>query len=200
MSRRTKFFLAVLFQAGIAAWLAGSQEQLLANGTQVVLRSTGVDPYALFLGRYIRTRPEGLTFITRADVPCPEEEFADGSRLWVLVEPDAEPTQMEYGSVLHWRVVGVAAERPKDGVAIRGRVESDNGARIRARFGLNRFYIPETAVDPTHWRPEVPEGEEAPPRTLSVLMRVAGSGRAAIEDLLVEGEPYADWNRRVTEE
>ena len=66
---------------------------------------------------------------------------------------------------------------------------SDASRWIQLDFGVDRFFIPETGNDPSFARR--PSGERV---EIRVAARVAPDGRIVIEDLLIDGVPYAQWN------
>jgi uncharacterized membrane-anchored protein len=193
MNRTLAIVLALLPQVLLLGWTIAREELALRDGIPVVLEVRGYDPVDALSGRYIRV-PPAIRTLAADDVSIVADRIEAGATVWVgLVR--AEP---------FWRPLELRVEEPppnddRDRVWIRGRLEKEwqrpQAGRYRGSltvdYGFDRFYIPEAARDPT-WA----TGADGRRAQLSLLVRVRASGEAAIEDLRVDGEPYADWNRR----
>lgn len=183
MNRALGHLLAVLPQFLLVAGLAVREEWVLATGIPVVLQVRPYDPMDPFSGRYLGT-PLAIERLDLAKLPHDEGLFAR-DEVWVVLAPGEK----------FWEPVAVRAARAElaqGQVQLRAAVEprQQEGGELRVRYPTGRFYIPERGKDPTGWRPE---GERRP--ELALRVRVTAGGGASVEDLLVDGVPYAQWNR-----
>jgi uncharacterized membrane-anchored protein len=139
----------------------------LRRGVQVRLEVRPVDPMSLFAGRYISVP----LAISRPDPKHTrfEREFESGNVVYVRLQR-AEP---------FWQAAEVASHPPAEPEAVF--LEGVWNERGRIEFGLDTFYIPQDGADPSRL-------------PLTLLVRVSPEGRGQIEDLLVQGRPYAGWN------
>jgi uncharacterized membrane-anchored protein len=181
VSRASIFGLTLGSQLAVLGFLVVREERVLRLGERVVLEIGPRDPMDLFRGRYLDTPVAiGRLDLTRLEpVALPP---GPGERIYVRLE-HGEP---------FWRPVGIASAIPTDRSApyLEGRVESVSGTMMTVEYGLDRFYIPETAVDPSGLAP----GSQTRP-VLTLAVRVSSSGRGVIEDLLVDGKSFAEWSR-----
>ncbi len=175
MNRAVVYVLAAVPQFALVAGLAVREEYLLATGTSVVLEVRPYDPMDPLSGRYLGT-PLAIESIDTARVPC---DAGLAGTVWVVLAP-GEPC---------WQPVAVRAAPPAlapGQVCLRGELEPWRSGRagvLAVRYAIGRFYIPANGPDPSG-------------RTdLALRVRVGAAGRAAVEDLLVGGTAYRDWNR-----
>lgn len=179
------FSLAIAPQILFVAGLAVREEYVRATGVEVRLAVRPYDPMDPFSGRYLGT-PLAIERLDLAVVPH-DDGLAYAASAWVALAPG--PT--------HWVPTEVRAERPAPppgGVVLHADVVPGDRHRplgvLWLRYGIGRFYIPENGRDPTGWGSS---GSTRP--ELLLVVRVTGSGSAAVVDLLVDGVPYAQWNR-----
>ncbi len=175
MKRLHAFVLCIAPQFAVVAALVAREEQALATGTEVVLEVRPYDPMSLLSGRYVAT-PLVIEDMDPALVRLPSPELEPGERVCVSLK--------RRGGV--WEAVEVSRE-PGAQPFLRGWWV---GEPARATYGIDRFYIPETAEDPSLARG--PTGQRL---GLALRLRITSDGRATVEDLLVEGLSFADWNR-----
>ncbi len=176
MSRALRFWLALLPPFAAVAFLAAQAEWGLRSGVEVRLEVRPFDPMDPLSGRFLAV-PLAIGQLDSKDLPA-RPELHGGESVWVVLEP-GEPT---------WRASAVLDRPPDDGrIALRGRVLASYPPMLWIDYGLERFYIPHTAHDPTQ-----PPGAH----DLVALVRVARGGRGHLADLLVDGEPFAVWNGR----
>lgn len=179
------FVLAVAPQFLLVAGLAVREEIVRSTGVEVRLLVRPYDPMDPFAGRYLGT-PLAIDRLDLTTLPHDDGLF-DGGVVWVTLAPGPR----------HWTPVAVRRQRPDipaGGVGLRAEVRSapsDQATNVLwLDYGLHRFYIPQDGKDPTTWRRSDGQRPE-----LLLVARVAASGRAAVVDLLIDGEPYATWNR-----
>jgi uncharacterized membrane-anchored protein len=94
------------------------------------------------------------------------EGFESGERIYVLLEEDEEGI---------WRFDGVSKVKPSEGDFIKGEVENSFGESVRVKYGIEQFFFE--------------RGADVPTRGITVAVKVAASGRAALVELLKDGEP-----------
>jgi uncharacterized membrane-anchored protein len=181
MNARLAWIATVGVQALVLGALVAREERVLAHGERVVLDVRPVDPMDLLSGRYIQV-PLAITTIDLTSIAPPEPPLQHGETVFVLLAP---------GEAFHEPVELARWPRGNSGPWARARVDEPPGTReLHLDFGVDRYYIPETGRDPSvAWN-----GGERP--KVTVAARIAKNGQVRIEDLLVDGEPYADWNAR----
>jgi len=186
MNRRIAFGLAVLAQFAFLGWMVASQERALRVGRRVVLSIEPFDPIDPLSGRYLAIAPRA----GRIDLAEVENWFGAGdpaADATSLVGQEIDVTLTERGGEWIPARVEIAGSAPGSEIRLRGRVLSAYGSTIVVAYGLDRFYIPADAADPSPllWQ----EG-----RHLSIEVRVTSDGHALIQDLLIDGEPFSKWN------
>lgn len=179
------FLLAVAPQFLLVAGVALRAEYGRRTGVEVRLLVQPYDPMDPFAGRYLGT-PLSIDRLDLTTIPHDDGLF-DAGTVWVTLAPGPK----------HWTPVAVRRQRPDapaGGVGLRAEVRSAPSDRqtdvLWLDYGLSRFYIPQDGKDPTTWRAADGQRPE-----LLLVVRVAASGRAAVVDLLIDGVPYATWNR-----
>lgn len=180
----------LLFLAGLVA----REIEARANGTRVVLEVGARDPMDFLSGRYLDV-PLVIERIDLERVAHDDPPAAEDGTVFVEIVP-GEP---------NWQPIAVRTKPERGRVFVRGRTVHDFGSSssvLRVEFDADRFYIPEEANDPSLWwvRPVTELGadrREAETRrpSLSVVARVTRSGRIAVDDLLVDGQSFAEWDR-----
>lgn len=176
MTRRRLLYLgAILVQIGVIGALVANEEMKLAFGSRVELEVVGRDPLDPLAGAYqdIDLAIERLPL----SLGRPGESAARGDRVFVSLRMG------ENGHVASG--YGLREPSPESDLYLRGRVVAVDDAEIRVEYGLSRYYVPFDAADPTL--------EERP--RLRVVVFVTADGRGTIEDLLVDGVPFDEWNR-----
>lgn len=178
MSSALRFWLAVLPSFAAVAWLVARAELDLHSATEVHLEVRPYDPMDPLSGRFLAV-PLAIGQLDPGAL-APGPEFHGGELAWVVLEP-GQP---------HWRASALFARDPGgDRVALRGRVLSVYPGSITIDYGLERFFIPHDAQDPT---------QPAGAHRLVAVVHVARDGRGYLVDLLVDGESFLAWNARRT--
>jgi len=167
MTRALGLLLCLVPQFLVVAVLVAREELGLRRGVQVRLEVRPIDPMSLFAGRYISV-PLAISSLDSKHTRF-EKDFGPGSVVYVRLER-AEP---------YWTAAEVTSRPPSGPEAVF--LEGICSERKRIEFGLDTYYIPQDGADPSRLK-------------LALLVRVSPEGRGQIEDLLVEGQPYARWN------
>lgn len=180
---RLQIFLAILAsQVLVLAAIVVRAETVRQTGTRVVLRVEAYDPMHPFMGRFVRT-PLAIERLETSAVTILDSLPEEGEPAWVgLVR--GEP-------VWEARYVTSRPPPPEEGVVfLRGRFVSSDGTTIRLELGHDEYYIPHDADDPSFTFRE--DGIER--AQLALVLSVDASGTAVTEDLLVDGQPFLEWN------
>ncbi len=178
MNNTLKYWLAVAPSFLAVAGIALRAELLAARSVEVRLEVAPFDPMDALSGRYIAT-PLAIARLAVNELrnECPEA--GPGDSVWVELEPGTP----------HWRPSAVHCAPPPDAVALRGVVRRQWENSWTVDYELERFFIPASGADPSALnnvsRPQ-----------LTALVRVESGGAALLVDLLVDDEPYAQWNAR----
>jgi uncharacterized membrane-anchored protein len=187
MNRRLAFLLAVVAQLAFLGWMVAAQERVLAVGRRIVLPIEPVDPIDPLSGRHLAIRPK----LSRIDL-AKLRSWADAESLERAATELAGhevivPLREEAGEWVATEVEDADSFRPGGELALRGRVRNHYGATVVVEFGLERYFIPSDASDPSPllWEPG---------HTLAIAVRVMADGSSTIEDLLVDGQPFRQWN------
>ena len=178
MNATLKHWLAVAPSFLAVAAIAVRAEWLAARAVEVRLEVAPYDPMDPLAGRYIAT-PLAISRLNVSELRNASPQAVLGDEVWVELER-ATP---------FWRPTALHVAPPPDGVALRGVVRRQWENTWTVDYGLERFFIPASGADPSGLnnvsRPQ-----------LTALVRVDSGGAALLVDLLVDGEPYAQWNAR----
>jgi len=169
------FIVTCVAQLAYPASMIVGYERTLRTGTPVRIRCQAVDPSDLLRGRYVRLRLESFT------IPVERPEAYYGSpTLYALLETDAQGFA---------RVSGLRDEAPERGLYLPAEVLTVNPETREVTVGLpfDRYYMDEYDAP----RAEAAVRGGARKGDTFVVLRVR-EGRAAIEDLFVEGRPIAE--------
>jgi len=182
VNRAWRFWAAVVPSFLAVAAIAVRAEWTVNTGREVRLAVRAYDPMDALSGRYLAVplAVERLDPRLGGDTGASAEtRYGGGETIWVRLEP-GEP---------FWTPAEVRSEpsASADVVVLRGTVVNAYAGEIWVDYGLDRFFIAQEAVDPT-----VPRGAHV----ITAVVRVTADGSAALADLLVDGESYADWNAR----
>jgi uncharacterized membrane-anchored protein len=182
--------------AGINAWHR-------ANGTEIALAITPLDPRDMLLGYYSRLGLE----IAEIDAMAidGDDDFIRGDRAWVALEEDGQGA---------WRPTGIYADQPAGGVFILGRVRwvADRAYRwvenpetgfgqpervrvedpqrlVRLHYNVENYYLPrDQAQALDDFRARFRNGEA----TMRLLVSLADYGAAVIKGIEIDGERRYD--------
>jgi uncharacterized membrane-anchored protein len=191
VNRKLFFCVAVALQLVVLGWMVAAKERALATGARIVLKVEPIDPMNHLSGRYIQITPAiarvdtTKVVLVRGDAgdgPTPAAAAAPLTDRDVFVElvPDGEVWSAS-------RVVVEGAGVPPHVPFLRARVTAHTGALLDLDYALNRFFIPADGHDPT-WL--VRDGKH----TVRVVVRAPADGVGVVEDLLVDGKPWKEWD------
>jgi len=165
--------LQVLWIIGTAAY----QESLLARGTVVRLETVPVDPRDLLRGDYVILRYKISTLSPNLFTDGATNQFKSGDSVYVKLEQQGE---------LHQAVLASFEPIPSDDShpVLRGTVPATwstagrERAEVHVEYGLERYYVR--------------EGTGNPRGKLTVDVAISDSGKGAIQQVYVDGRPYAE--------
>ena len=135
------FPVIVALQLCVLVSMITKQELLLANGTKVLLKCEPVDPRSLFSGDYVILNYEistiGYDIISRSDL----KDINDLERKDIYVALMIKTNDM------HYKIAAISDSFDKlkqdDAIIIRGRVVSANSNRLRVRYGVESYFVPQ---------------------------------------------------------
>ncbi|MBK6939300.1 MAG: GDYXXLXY domain-containing protein [Planctomycetes bacterium] len=180
MNRRAAFLLALLPQLGFVGWLTWQGERTLALGRLVTLDVEATAPIDPLRGRYLRLE-YAASHVDGALGPLDDATSRVGQTVYVaFMRAGDEWWPYRYAFELIESETGETA-------VLAGTLRSVSEGRIEVDYAFDQYFIPNDGLD-VHGLADV---------RLRVRLRVdATSGRGVIEDVLVDGQPYLEWNRR----
>jgi uncharacterized membrane-anchored protein len=179
--RRVKYLLALVPQLAFLLYMIAAAERTLVLGTPVELAIQPFDPIDPLSGRHLVV-PLAIERVDPGSALVMGEPLEVGQTVFVLLDRTERPTE----------VISIQTYPPQAGVLHLRAVVRDAGPPIVLDYGLERFFIPLDATDPSLHR----DADGRRPE-LRLLVRIDGEGRGVTEDLLVDGESFADWNRSI---
>ena len=193
MNRKTAFLLAVLAQFALLGWMVAAQERVLAHGRRIELKIEPFDPIDPLSGRYLQIR----VAVSRVDLktirPAWDTASLEAEAASLVGQEVVVTLGDTNGDLAPEDVVNPAYFEPSPStIALRGQVKRHFGSTIDVEYGLERFFIPADASDPSPlmWQQD---------HRLEIVVRAMPDGRSTLEDLLIDGEPFALWNARQPE-
>lgn len=186
MFQRLGWWPAIIIVAGIQtlalAYMVWDRASLLANGREITLDVTPVDPRSLFRGDYVILNYRA---ISRLDGTLLNEVPKEQQLLFVTLRQ--EPAGA-------WSPVAASIAKPgrpaAGDIVLKGRVRDvwqasgDQPLKLRMHYGIESYFVPEGAGLDLEKR--IREGE------LKVILAVGPSGESAIKGLEVEGRRIYD--------
>jgi uncharacterized membrane-anchored protein len=174
--------LLVIVLALQAAWIVATvavQETRLHSGTIVLLETAPVDPRDLLRGDYVILNYKISTVPAALFPGGLTKETPPGTPVFVRLEKRGKFHEIESASL-------EPIQSDSDHPVLRGKVSArwgrgpDTNANrsLPLEYGLERFYVREGAGNP--------QGK------LTVAASVSRSGAAAIRQVFVDGQPYAE--------
>lgn len=156
---------------------AGYQEALLARGTIVRLETAPVDPRDLLRGDYVILRYKISRLSPNLFANGATNQFDSGATVYVKLEREGE---------LHQPVLASFEPIAPDDThpVLRGTVPAPwssagrDRAEVPVEYGLERYYVREGTGNPTG--------------KLTVDVSVSRSGKGIIQQVYVDGRPYAE--------
>jgi uncharacterized membrane-anchored protein len=191
MNKKIAFYVAVALQLVVLGWMVAAKERALLTGARVVLPVQPIDPMDYMSGRYIAISP-AIALIDTTKTPLFRGDTGDGSDPATAFAPLTDRyvfVELEQSGEV-WtasRVVVEGAGVPPHQPFLRARVNSHDGALLRLDYSLNRFFIPADGHDPSFLVSD-------PAHTVRVVVRAPTDGAGVVEDLLVDGKPWKEWD------
>jgi len=168
--------LQVLFLVGEAT----SYQMQISRAPVVTLKVRPVDPRSLFMGNYMALDYEicdiNLSAV-RHDPRLANGQWGD--TVYVTLIPGKPGARVE-------SVTTSLPPARQDRPCLRAEFITVTGFQLRVFYGLDRYYIPETAQEQVNrlwWRP----GKQPPQVTAEIA--ILGKGKAVIRGVLVDGKP-----------
>lgn len=181
--------IAVLFQTAVLAQMVWGQITLLSSPTEVVLKTTPIDPRDIFRGDYVILNYE-ISAFDGNKIPI-ADSLESGDEAYVLLS-----TQGSTAKAL--KVLDTAPDDlGQDQAVIRGRVnyvlrdevtttsaDCDDCTSIFISYPIDSYFVPEgTGTELEQYRDE---------RALGVIVALNEEGDAAIKGLMIEGQKIYD--------
>ncbi|MGL3605658.1 GDYXXLXY domain-containing protein [Rhizobium sp. G187] len=179
-----RFLLAALLvsltQCGVLGYMIQSRAAILQAGTEVLLKTTPVDPRDLLRGDYVILSYEISSIPTdriRGERP------KDGAKLplFVRLRPDAagfwQVDEASFATLAEMPGSVILRSRP----VFVGEWMWTAGSELSVSYGIERYYVPEGEGRP------IEDGRNE--NRVSVAARVSASGQAQIRALMLDGQP-----------
>ncbi len=131
----------------------------LLTGEKIVLTTTPVDPFDILRGQYIQINYE-ITTLKKI------ENVEVGDSIFIILQPDEKGID---------RNISVQQQKPTSSRFIKGTVSSVYGERMRIEYGIEQYFFERNA--------------QLDLKNVTVEVKVSSSGRAAISQVLSNGEP-----------
>ncbi|MBK8699066.1 MAG: GDYXXLXY domain-containing protein [Saprospiraceae bacterium] len=168
MTKLRNVFLLLFFWGVVLIGFIIYKERVFQTGTDIVLQTVPVDPRDLFRGDYVELQYD----ISRLDLDTlgySGAPFTKDETVYLLLE-----IVNDFASP-----VKVSREKFKDGLFIRGTVESSYGHIINVAYGIEHYFVEEG------------KGKEIERERgrMSIQVTVDKSGTALIKKLLPEEKP-----------
>jgi uncharacterized membrane-anchored protein len=177
---RRCFYPIVALQILFLLGEAGTMEMALRRGRLVTLKTAPVDPRSLFMGNYMALAYD-ISSIDLSTIAhdAPADGFDYGDPVYVTLVPGKR-----------WAVATMVTPTPPsprgERLYLRGRVAWCHDSHMQIDYGLERYFIPETAQAKVN-RLQSAWGRHPPLITVEVV--VPASGRGLIRRVLVDGKP-----------
>ncbi len=170
------FVVAAILSAalGMMIW---ERVQILQNGVEVTLKTRPIDPRSLFRGHYARLNYD-ISNIKLKTVKA-DGKFRKGSRIFVRLVP---------GENGYWKALAISAKpmpAQKNSAVIAGKVKYHSAKSINIRYGIERYFAPKTEALKL-------ENLNRSKVSVAVIVRISGTGTAAISGLMIDGKKIYD--------
>lgn len=161
--------------------MIAKREAVLKNGAQFKFKTTPVDPYDAFRGRYVALRIEGDYVPT-----IKELRLSNGQTVYVLIEIDSQGFA---------KFTTVATSRPYEKSYIQAKVRYISGDKVYLDLPIDRYYMEEKAA-PTAER-IYRRFAQRDKQDAYVVVRIK-DGFVVIENIFVGGQRIEDAIRNET--
>ncbi len=176
------YIVAAILVAGLQTLILGyiiqSRASILANGTEVLLKTAPVDPRDFLRGDYVVLNYD-ISSVPVSTVTGGIPAKAGEQTLWVRLKRQ----QDGFWGILESSFKELPAQ--PDTVVLRSvpfySYGPDNGDMIRVEYGIERYYVPEGEGKPLE--------EARNEGVVSIAASISSSGAAQIRSLVVDGKP-----------
>jgi len=174
------FYLIVGLQLLFLVAEATSYQVRISRSPVVTLKVVPVDPRSLFMGNYMALDYDISTIDLSKVEHDPLSKSDMGETVYVTLIPDKPWARVA-------SVTTTPPHAPPDRPYLRAQVTRISGSALSVYYGLDRYYIPESAQEKVNslW-PAF--GEHLPEITAEVA--VLGHGKGLIRRVLVNGKPF----------
>jgi len=166
MHKTKLFFIIGVFWILILGGVIGLKEFTLQTGTEILLKTTPVDPRDLFRGDYVILQYE----ISNIDTKISHiTDYQIGDDVYVLLKKD----ENNQGSFM-----GIQKYPPETGNFIKGIIKRNWNNSLNIEYGIESYFVPEG------------EGGVIEKNTQNILVKVVIDtfGNAVIKSILLNGE------------
>ncbi|HTH50245.1 MAG TPA: GDYXXLXY domain-containing protein [Candidatus Limnocylindria bacterium] len=160
--------------AGLAFW----HESALHTGIEILLETAPVDPRDLLRGDYVILSYKVGAVRRDRFISPPENDVKAGRDIWVALKKPGEFYEVDRASF-------TPLVPDSEEVVLRGKTAWAVRDSVQVEYGLERYYVR--------------EGTGNPRGKLTVKAVVAGSGRAQIKEVFLNGKPYVDAMRGMSQ-
>lgn len=170
---KRNLFLAVLaLQCGWVLYTVAIQERALRAGTPILLETERVDPRDLLRGDYLILNYRISRVPTNLFLVPVDRRLPAGTKVFLALEPQG-------GFYAVSRASTNALQAAAGEVSVQGRTTWNSQTNwIHVEYGLERYFVREGTGNPTG--------------RLTVQAVVPASGRAHIQQVFLDGKPYAE--------
>lgn len=170
--------IAAALQTIILGYIIESRAAILRSGTEVLLKTTPVDPRDFLRGDYVVLNYE-ISSVPAQTVVGELPTVPGEQTLWVRLkkQPDGfwAIAESSFQPLPEAAESAVLKSRPFYSYGVR------TADTIRAEYGIERYYVPEGQGKPLE--------EARQDGSVSIVARVSSDGTAQIRSLLVDGKP-----------
>jgi len=168
------FILILALQSAWVLYTVAVQERALSVGTGIMLETERVDPRDLLRGDYLILNYKISNVPTNLFSPPVRKDLPTGTKVYVALEPRGEFYAVARAGTNRF-------ELSANQVLLEARITWPRWNvtnAVHLEYGLERFYVR--------------EGTGNPRGKLTVRAVVPASGRASIQEVFVDGKPYAE--------
>lgn len=170
------FFCVAFIQVVTPLSMVVKREAVLKNGKQFKFKTTPVDPYDAFRGRYVALG------IEQDKVPLPENIKLDyGQKIYAHIKED------EQGFAMFFKVT---AERPQGVDYLTTKVDYIRDKQVYLQLPFDRYYMEEKAAPAAERAYRKHSRRDSKDAYVTVRIK---SGFAVLEELYVGGKPILEF-------
>jgi len=188
-----RFWVALVLQGLLIAFLAVPSLLTYWTGTSVILQTVPVDPYDLLRGysqslRYDISNLQTLDSLQGSDFLGDVTKIEPNTAFYVILQAPERTAQGEPPTV--WTAIAISRDLPKqlasNQIALRGEIGSDRSIK----YGLESYYFPEDQQKQMNDQIRSIQGQSGNQQNLRVEIRVDHQGRAVPVSLWIGDRKY----------